>query len=91
MVSDILKLIKDTIYFSTDSENMEEAIKWFEERRHKPSKYKTQEFFDELVISQVAIIFKILIDAKEVEIENNVIKLNQKDANLKNSEAKRKR
>ena len=70
----VLKLVKDTIIFNTDSENLEEAIRWFEERRHIPSPYKTQEFFDELVLSQVAILFKILIDAKEVEIINNVIK-----------------
>lgn len=82
---DILKLIKDTIIFSTDSENMEEAVEWFEERRHKKSPYRTQEFFDELVISQIAILFKILIDAKEVNIINNVIQLKTKTKKLNGS------
>ena len=72
-----LKLIKDTILFSSDCNSMKEAIDFFESKRHLPSPYKTQEFFDELVTSQLAILFKILINGGELIIKNNIIKLSQ--------------
>ena len=80
-----IELIKETILLISDSENMEEAIEYFEDNRHKPkqSKFKSQEFFDEIVLSQIAVLFKILIDAEEVEFEDNVISLKTRDANLK--------
>ena len=84
-----LKLIKDTILFSSDCNSMKEAIDFFESRRHLPSSYKTQEFFDELVISQLAILFKILIDGGEVVVKNNVIKLKSILSKLEDDEVRK--
>ena len=52
---------------------MEEAIEFFEERRHLPSPYRTQEHFDELVICQIAVLFKVLIDSGDVIVKDGVI------------------
>jgi len=70
-----LELIKNNILFLSDSDTMEEAVEYFESIRHKDSPYKCQELFDELVKSQLAILFKILIDIGEVKINNNIISL----------------
>ena len=70
-----LELIKNNILFLSDSDTMEEAVKYFESIRHKDSSYKCQELFDELVKRQLAILFKILIDAREVKLIDNIISL----------------
>lgn len=74
---DVIQLIKNTLMFNTDTESFEDSINWFENRRHEKKDNKTRKLFDELVLSQVGILFKILIDAKEVEIKDNVIRLNE--------------
>jgi hypothetical protein len=73
-----IELVKQNILFLSDCENMEEAISFFEERRHLPSPYRTQEYFDELNISQIAVLFKVLIDSGDVIVEDNVIKQESK-------------
>jgi hypothetical protein len=57
----------------SDTQNMEEAIDYFEEIRHKPQPQKSQELFDELVASQLAILFKLLLDTKELKLIDNKI------------------
>ena len=81
-----IELIKETILLMSDTEDMEEAIEYFENNRHKSSKFRTQEFFDELVLSQIAVLFKVLIDCGEVDVIDNVIKLKQKVIKNENRE-----
>ena len=67
------KVQKETILHMCDCDTMEEAIDYFEENRHKPHPQKTRELFDELVISQLAILFKLLLDTKQLKLVNNKI------------------
>ncbi len=70
-----LELVKGRILLMLDCDNIQKALEYFEEKRHKKLLPKTQELFDEMVISQVAILFKILMDAGEVEMIDGVLNL----------------
>ena len=74
MTKDALNLIKGTILHLTDCDTLEEAIDNFEKVRHKRYLPKSKELFDEIGASQLGILFKLLIDLGEVELEDNVIK-----------------
>lgn len=69
----IQKVLEDTILLLSDCDDIDEATIWFEEIRHLKSLPKSPELFDELCKSQVAILFKILIDAKQLKLANNKI------------------
>ena len=70
----LCKVVKETILHMSDCETMEEAIDYFEEARHKDQLPRTQELFDELSINQLAILFKLLLDTKQLELVNNKIR-----------------
>ena len=69
------KVLKETILHMSDCENMEEAIGYFERERHKNSLPKSLELFDEISRSQLAILFKLLLDAKQLKLVNNKIEM----------------
>lgn len=57
----------------SNTNDIQEAIDFFESVRHENTMEKTKELFDEIVKSQIAILFKLLIDSGELEIKDNVI------------------
>ncbi len=65
------KLVDATILDMSDSENMEEALEWFEEARHVRHVPRTKELFDELHLAQLATLFKLKIDNGDIILENN--------------------
>lgn len=73
MVKDAVTLIKATILDMSACDTFEEAINYFEEIRHINNLPKNQELFDEISKSQIAILFKLLIDLGEVGFKDNKI------------------
>lgn len=73
MTKDPLTLIKATILDMTDCDTLGQAISYFEGIRKQEKTERTRELFDELLKSQIAILFKLLIDLGEVEFKNNVM------------------
>lgn len=70
------KVLIATILEMSDCEDMKEAIEYFEENRYKPHLLKTQEYFDEININQLAILFKLLLDTNQLKlIENKIVSL----------------
>ncbi len=57
----------------SDCDTLEEAISYFEGIRKQKGLPKTQELFDEISKSQIATLFRLLIDLGEVHLKDNVI------------------
>ena len=73
MTKNAVELIKTTIMEMTDCDSLEESISYFEGIKKQKGLLRTEELFDELSKAQIATLFKLLIDLKEVECKNNVI------------------
>jgi len=73
------RLVDETILHMTDSEDMEEALKWFEENRHTRNVPRTKELFEELHLSQLATLFKLKIDNGDIILENNKMRFAKQD------------
>jgi len=73
MVKDALQLIKATILDMTDCDSMPEAISYFEGIRKQEITERSRDLFDELSKSQIAVLFKLLIDLGEVGFKNNIM------------------
>ena len=67
------KVVEETIYHMSNCDNMDEAIDYFESIRHKQQMKRTKELFDELFTSQLATLFKLLIDTGKLKIIDNKI------------------
>ncbi len=80
----VIKKIRETIIDMTGSDNFFDAVVYFEEERHKPKKLPmTQVVYDELNKSQVAVLFKILIDVGYIGFKKkkkNVLAKNSKSS-----------
>ncbi len=68
----VIKKIRETIIDMTGSDNFFDAVVFFEEERHKPKKLPiTPLVFDELHKSQIAVLFRVLIDVGHIGFKNN--------------------
>lgn len=70
----LCKVLEATILNMSDCEDMEEAVNYFEGVRHQDQMPRTKELFDELSVSQLAILFKLLIDSNQLELVDNKLR-----------------
>ena len=74
-LKDYKKIVDASILELSDCDTMEEAVEYFERIRHKEILPRTQALFDELHAGQLAQLFKIKIDARDIIIKDNVMEL----------------